>query len=70
MKYAYKQTPPHKKIAKVKTIIFPNFWANFVKIYAPAIATIWISKILIIRPDVCSLGLAHSISLTPKYDAM
>ena len=23
-----------------------------------------------IRPDVCSLGLPHSISLTPKYDAI
>ena len=38
--------------------------------YAPPMATIWISKMLIINPDVCSLELLHSISLTPKYEAI
>ena len=37
---------------------------------APTIAIICISIILIINPVVCSLDDDHSISVTPKYDAI
>ena len=37
---------------------------------APKIAIIWINIILIIRPVVCSLDDDHSISVTPKYEAI
>jgi len=37
---------------------------------APKIAIICISIILIINPVVCSADDDHSISVTPKYDAI
>ena len=46
--------------------MFPNFEANLDVIIAPKTATIWITKMLIINPDVFCSGVAQFISCSPK----